>query len=203
MVFSEIVKTTNADIFKLATRDMDECFSAAEIATKIQFYIDRNGATDAVTVAESQSFYGTNPKYSHKQYSRKKPGSSTQQTNIGPNHTKGKTNNGFNNASKGRNESNKRGPRSSGWIEPCKFQNQPQGCMKQNCKFYHYKKTNGAYHMAHTNQDGTKNQNKINHQTDNRIENGNRIENNDDDSIQGLATTLYNSTVNDPDFQNS
>ena len=156
MVFSEIVKTTNADIFKLATRDMDECFSAAEIATKIQFYIDRNGATDAVTVAESQSFYGTNPKYSHKQYSRKKPGSSTQQTNIGPNHTKGKTTNGFNNASKRRNESNKRGPRSSGWIEPCKFQNQPQGCMKQNCKFYHYKKTNGAYHMAHTNQDGTK-----------------------------------------------
>ena len=139
MIFSDIARKADPQTFKLATRDMDEKFTAGDIAAVLKLYVDRNGETDNVTKATTNDvFYGTAPKYANKGKGGKqgKRGNGRRDGGNpggdGGNH--GQSGNGKSGANNGnRNGSSKHGLPS----DVCPYQFKKHGCYRKNCNLKH------------------------------------------------------------------
>ena len=135
MIFCDLARKADPQTFKLATRDMDDKFTASDIAASLKMLIDRNGETDSVTKAEtSDAFYGTNPKYANK-------GKNGRNGNK-----KGKNQDGGNRNSsrdgksgrQGENKNSSNGGNNGGIpADICRYQFTQKGCYKKNCNKKH------------------------------------------------------------------
>lgn len=128
MVYSELARTADAEIFRHATKDLEECFSPSEIASKLQYYKDQFGSSDAVTVAEKaavNTFYGSNPKVANAKAKSGKRG-----TNGGRRRRNGNTGT----VRQDRNHSKSDKVKSN---DRCQYQDLKNGCTRSNCQYRH------------------------------------------------------------------
>lgn len=127
MVYSELARDADPEVFRHATKDLEECFSPSEIATKLKFYQDQFGKSDAVTTAEkaaANTFYGSNPKVSNSK------AMDTKKRSNGRGRGRGRGNN--------RNHrGNYKGDNKTRNADRCQYQDMPKGCMRSNCEYRH------------------------------------------------------------------
>ena len=134
MVYSELARTADPEIFRHATKDLEECFSPSEIASKLQYYKDQFGSSDAVTTAEKASanvFYGANPKVANAKAKYGKKGS-----NGGRRRRNGNTSTSRQDKNHGKGDKVRSNDR-------CQFQDFKNGCTRSNCPYRHDGGTTG------------------------------------------------------------
>ena len=128
MVYSELARTADPEIFRHATKDLEECFSPSEIASKLQYYKDQFGSSDAVTTAEkaaTNTFFGANPKVANAKAKYGKKGS-----NGGRRRRNGNTST----SRQDRNHSKSDKAKSN---DRCQSQDFKNGCTRSNCPYRH------------------------------------------------------------------
>ena len=130
MIFCDLARKADPQTFKLATRDMDNKFTASDIATTLKTLIDRNGETDSVTKAEtSDTFYGTNPKYANK-------GKNGRNSNKKGDNQSGGNRNSSRDGKSGDNKNHSSGNKGLP-SDFCRYQYTKKGCYQKNCKKRH------------------------------------------------------------------
>ena len=131
MIFCDLARKADPQTFKLATRDMDNKFTASDIATTLKTLIDRNGETDSVTKAEtSDAFYGTNPKYANK-------GKNGRNGNKKGDNQSGGNRNSSRDGKSGKSSDNKNHSNGGLPSDFCRYQYTKKGCYKKDCKKRH------------------------------------------------------------------
>ena len=128
MVYSELARTADPEIFRHATKDLEECFSPSEIASKLQYYKDQFGSSDAVTTAEkaaTNTFFGANPKVANAKAKYGKKGS-----NGGRRRRNGNTGTSRPDKNHSKNDKAKSNDR-------CQSQDFKNGCTRSNCPYRH------------------------------------------------------------------
>ena len=157
MIFCDLARKADPQTFKLATRDMDEKFTAGEIAATLKLYIDRNGETDNVTKATTNDvFYGTAPRHANKGKNGKNGNKRGNRGNHGRdggnsggdggNHGHSKNDkSGANNGNRNSNSTSKNGIPDG----ICPYQYKKNGCYRKNCNLKHgFTATYGGPRMA-------------------------------------------------------
>ena len=126
MVYSELARNADAEIFRHATKDLEECFSPSEIAGKLTYYRDQFGSTDAVTVAEkaaANTFFGANPKVANAKAKNGKKGG--RRRRDGNKHGSRQDRNHSKTDSKAKSN------------DRCQSQDFKNGCTRNNCPYRH------------------------------------------------------------------
>ena len=134
MIFCDLARKADPQTFRLATRDMDNKFTASDIAMTLKTLIDRNGETDSVTKAEtSDAFYGTNPKYANKGKNGRNGSKRSDNQSGGNRNSSRDGKSGKSSETKNHSNGNNSGLPS----DFCRYQYTKKGCYKKNCKKRH------------------------------------------------------------------
>ena len=151
MVYSELARSADPEVFKHATKDLEKCFTPSEIATKLKFYQDQFGKSDAVTAAEKaavNTFYGSNPKVANANATTGK-----KRSNGG---RRGRGNNRSNRGNRNNHKADNKGENKIRTSDRCQYElHMPNGCTRSDCPYRHESRGGSSSNSKHRSNAGT------------------------------------------------
>ena len=148
MVYSELARNADPEVFKHATKDLEECFTPSEIATKLKFYQDQFGKSDAVTTAEkaaANTFYGSNPKVANANGKKRSNGG-----------RRGRGNNRSNRGNRNNHKADNKGENKIRTSDRCQYElHMPNGCTRSDCPYRHESRSGSNTNFKHRSNAGT------------------------------------------------